>query len=273
VGGAPGSGVEARRARHRRVGAAATLVVAFAAGALWRLGTRESEEPRGALPIRSGSVAVAGLQTAVQVDRDPLGVPHIDARSEGDAFFALGYVQAQDRLEQLFALRRRARGTASEVEGVDALDGDRVARLIGFADLAERQLEHLDASTRGVLEAYAAGVNARIARLEAGREPAAGREPWRSQDSLAVFKLFAWSLSESVQASLVLNELVEALGAQQAGRFFPPRGRAPTKSGRATAGVPGWLAAGATALRRAPGRAGGGVGSSTCSDGRTAGLR
>ena len=263
VGGAPGSGGGgfARRARRRRIAGAAALAIAFVAGLLWHASLRARDgEPPPAPRVR-GSVALPGLEEPVLVDRDRLGIPHVEARSRSDAFFALGYVHAQDRLEQLLDLRRRARGSAAEVEGVAAVEGDRVARLIGFAELAARQLERLERPTRRALAAYAAGVNARIGRLEVGGEGAAATEAWRPEDSLAVFKLFAWSLSESVQASLVLNELVVALGAQEADRFFPPRtaGRPPGE--RATAALPDWLGRGVAALRHATGLAGFGVGS------------
>jgi penicillin amidase len=46
-------------------------------------------------------------------------------------------------------------------------------------------------------------------------------EPWRPVDSLAVLKLYAWGLSGSVDASLVLSDLVKTLGGFESRRFFP----------------------------------------------------
>ncbi|MFM9012470.1 MAG: penicillin acylase family protein, partial [Gemmatimonadota bacterium] len=47
------------------------------------------------------SRAVAGLGEAVTVEYDDRGVPHIFAATELDAFRALGWVHARDRLFQM----------------------------------------------------------------------------------------------------------------------------------------------------------------------------
>ena len=218
-----------------------------------------SEATRGA----AQPLAFAGISQPVQIDRDRHGVPHIEASSEADAFFALGYCQAQDRLAQLLHLRRRAHGTAAEEVGSAALEADQLARLLDFRGLADRQWKNLAAPARRALEAYAAGVNARVAQMPRGAdEPRADAiAPWLPQDSLALFKLFAWGLSESIDASLVLNELVSDLGATDAVRFFPGRGTRPGAS-RATAAVSPWILRGASALRASVGLAAHGVGSS-----------
>ena len=50
------------------------------------------------LPKTIGTVSVAGLDGQVEIVRDKNGVPHIFASTDNDAFFALGYVHAQDRI-------------------------------------------------------------------------------------------------------------------------------------------------------------------------------
>ena len=150
------------------------------------------------------------------------------------------------------------------------MPADRLARLIDFRGLAEAQWPNLPRSARRVLEAYAAGVNARLARIRSGAEapPTAlvgdPLEPWRAQDSLALYKLFAWSLSSSIDASLVLRDLVERLGAPAAGRFFPPRKAGHGPRGRTTAAAPvaPWVSEAVQALRRGTAANGQGVGSS-----------
>jgi len=212
---------------------------------------------------RSEPLAFAGIARSVQIDRDRHGVPHIDATSEADALFALGYCQAQDRLAQLLHLRRRAHGTAAEEVGSAAVESDQLARLLDFRGLAERQWKNLAPSARRALEAYAAGVNARIAQGAHGAsEPRAGAiAPWLPQDSLALYKLFAWGLSESIDASLMLNDLVSELGATDAVRFFPP-GAPRSAQRRTTATADPWISRGARALRGSAGLAAHGVGSS-----------
>ena len=48
-----------------------------------------------------GTVLVEGISQPVRIIRDIYGIPHIFAQNRVDLAFALGYVQAQDRLWQL----------------------------------------------------------------------------------------------------------------------------------------------------------------------------
>ena len=41
------------------------------------------------------------MSTAIQIHRDEYGIPHIDASSESDVWFAMGYASAEDRLWQM----------------------------------------------------------------------------------------------------------------------------------------------------------------------------
>ena len=102
---------------------------------------------RLSLPQIEGEIAVAGLEAPVEVLRDAHGIPHIFARSERDAQFALGFVHAQDRLWQLEMNRRIASGRLAEVLGAAALDTDRFMRTIGIRRVAEANVRHLDAAS------------------------------------------------------------------------------------------------------------------------------
>jgi penicillin G amidase len=108
------------------------------------------------LPQLEGEARVAGLKAAVEVIRDKEGVPHLFAASERDAWFAVGYVHAQDRLWQMEFQRRVAQGRLAEFIGEKAFDTDRLMRTLGIARMAEKIVARLDADTRGHLEAYAA---------------------------------------------------------------------------------------------------------------------
>jgi len=65
---------------------------------------------RTSLPKTRGIVTLANLDGQVEVVRDPDGVPHIFAATNHDAFLALGYVHAQDRMWQMEMQRRIAAG-------------------------------------------------------------------------------------------------------------------------------------------------------------------
>jgi penicillin amidase len=213
--------------------AAGVLLVALALA--WGFqALRERDQERGAFPQLHGVVALPSLERPVTLYRDARGIPHAEASSESDALFALGYAHAQDRLSQMLWLRQRAQGRAAEVLGKQAIDADRMARLIGFARLAEAQLPRLAGRTRSALASYAAGINARLERIAAGSAPAPvavtklgiDASSWTPQDSLAVFKLYAWSLGESVEASLVLDDMIRQIGSERAAGFFPGGGLA-----------------------------------------------
>jgi len=204
--------------------------VALAIAGLERGRTRTAQ--RDAFPQHEGRLSVAGISESVVVLRDAQGFPQVLATSETDAWFGLGFVHAQDRLAQMLWLVRLARGTTAEVVGPSGLDSDRHARTLGLGRIADAEWETLGAPARGVLEAYAAGVNARLGRLELGGagSPVTAAEVelpldlWRPADSLAVLKLHAWALSGSVDASLVLHDLLKQLGGVEARPFFPRAG-------------------------------------------------
>lgn len=184
---------------------------------------------RRALPLVDGRLPVTGLGADVSILRDGHGVPHVVARSERDAWFGLGFAQAQDRLAQLVYLARAARGRSAEVLGADGIEVDRWSRTLGFTRLAEAQLARVDMDTRRVLEAHAAGVTAWIEEVRSRRAalpvPLArlgvAPEDWTAVDSLAIAKLLAWGFDGSVDATLVLSDLIEKLGGFGARPFFP----------------------------------------------------
>ena len=82
------------------------------------------------LPQRSGELPLAQLTAAVDVHYDERGVPHIQAQNELDAYRALGYVHAQDRLFQMEIMRRLARGELSEILGEATVPFDRLFRTL-----------------------------------------------------------------------------------------------------------------------------------------------
>jgi penicillin amidase len=217
-----------RGVKHAVAVLAGLLAVATIVG--WALrGVREHRVARSAFPTARGEIAVAGPDARIVIDRDVRGIPHVAAENTRDGWFGLGFVHAQDRLGQMLWLRLLAQGRSAEIFGSAALESDRLARVVDFAGLAERQLEHLEPSVRRVLQAYAAGVNARMERIRIGavgpplavEQAGIPLDPWTPQDSLAVFKVFSWGLGHSLDASLLLRDLIQELGAVAARPFFP----------------------------------------------------
>jgi len=168
------------------------------------------------------SATVGGLDGRVVVHRDEWGIPHARATTLHDAFFAQGYVQAQDRLGQLEYDRRRALGRWAEVVGAPGVGLDRFARRADLAGAARREYAALDATSQGVLDAYAAGVNAwrdTGAPLPpdlalAGVTP----EPWEPWQCCAAF-LARHVVFANWQHKLWRGRLAAALGAAAVARL------------------------------------------------------
>ena len=103
---------------------------------------------RRSLPTIAGSVQLQGLRDRVGIVRDASGVPHIYATTDHDAFFALGYVHAQDRMWQMEFQRRIGAGRLSEILGEEALQTDKALRTLGMYRAAQAAWPALDRDTQ-----------------------------------------------------------------------------------------------------------------------------
>ena len=181
---------------------------------------------RQSLPRTEGELPVAGISRPVEILRDAFGIPHIFAESIEDAHFALGYVHAQDRLWQMEMNRRIAAGRLAEALGPGALESDRFLRTLGVHRVARSNLEHYDAETRRVLDAYAAGVNAFLA----GRPvlppefwlARVSPEAWSPADSVGWTKMMAWDLGTNWRSELLRMHLAKTLPMARIQEFLPP---------------------------------------------------
>lgn len=209
------------------IGAGVVLLLLLVAQR-WGASDRMAE---AAFPTASGTIRLVGLPAPVELLRDARGLPHVFAEAEREGWFGLGFAHAQDRLAQMIAFRRQALGRTAEVVGEAGLRADRLARLLEIERAARAEAEALPEAERAVLEAYAAGVNARLARLRQGRiappsalaEPVADLSPWRPADSLALVKLLSWCIGGTLETTLVLDDLIQRLESVPARPFFPGR--------------------------------------------------
>lgn len=213
--------VKPRRRRRwwlRGLGIFLLLLVLAGAGALfWQ---------RTSLPQLDGALRLAGPQAEVTISRSPEGLVFIQAESEADASFALGYAHAQDRLFQMEFLRRLAAGRLSEVVGAQTLQVDKWFRTLGLYRLAEENVRHLQPATLAALESYAAGVNAYLETHDGAWpigftllqiEP----EPWRPADSVAWGRIMALFLSSNYKDELLRARLLTLLPQDKVRQLFP----------------------------------------------------
>ena len=118
---------------------------------------------------RSESRSLAGLVAPARVVTDHWGVPHIQAASARDAFFLQGYTAAKDRLWQIDLWRKRGLGRLSASFGPTFVAQDRAARLFLYRGSMAAEWAAYPADAKGWTEAFAAGINAYVDEVSAGR--------------------------------------------------------------------------------------------------------
>ncbi|HYD54793.1 MAG TPA: penicillin acylase family protein [Gemmatimonadaceae bacterium] len=146
---------------------------------------------------------IDGLRAEVRVLYDDRAVPHVFATTIEDAYRALGYVVARDRLAQLHVQTLAATGRLTELAGAPALELDREMRRLGLPRAAERAWAALPdtAASRRLIAAYADGVNAYLDAMPAGALPVefrlTGTRParWAPVNSLHLFARMGWTLA------------------------------------------------------------------------------
>lgn len=163
------------------------------------------------LPEYDATHEVTGPSAPVEIVRDNANVPHILGETDADVFFGLGYAHAQDRLWQMVVLRRTAQGRLSEVFGTRTVETDKLMRRLDIYGAAQASAGVQDDATLAALNAYADGVNARLAEIN---ERALGRgapemflfnpavAPWQPADSIALVKLMALQVTDHLQAEV-----------------------------------------------------------------------
>ncbi len=123
-------------------------------------------------PQYSGTLQLKGLQEKVSVVFDFYGVPHIYANNEEDAYFALGYVHAQDRLFQMEMTRRIATGRLSEIFGKEYVRIDHFFKTLCLEEQADSSAKlYLSGITQSYQRAAYAYVNGINSFMEKGRTP------------------------------------------------------------------------------------------------------
>jgi len=168
-------------------------------------------------PVYNGSLSLQGLDEEVSVFFDAYGIPHIFAENEKDAYVALGYVHAQDRLWQMEVMRRIAAGRLSEIFGEDLLKTDKMFRGMGLEASAAETIRKTDSTsqTNILAQAYLDGVNQYI---DDGKTPiefkllGVEKEHYTLMDIHNVFGYMAFSFAQAHKTDLLLTDLKEVLG-------------------------------------------------------------
>ncbi len=184
----------------RRLAAASVVLGLFAAGPSCAL------QPLAPCAGGCGGAVDTGpyhLSASVSIRRDEHGIVHLYGKTDEDALYAQGYMQANDRLFQMELQKRNAQGRLAEVEGSDHVSDDEIVRVIGIPSLGHDNavaMQSSDPRTYGLTRAWVSGVNARIAEVIAGKAPLPTGfadtgfmpEAWTVDDAFAVAKLIVF---------------------------------------------------------------------------------
>ena len=164
--------------------------------------------------LRKRVEVAPGVSGPVTISRSSLGVPKIVASTREDVTFGLGYAMASDRLWQMDLIRRKAQGRLAEIAGPAEVESDRIMRLFGLAESAQRSVGLCTSESCRYMEALSAGVNHFIehhptpkAFLLAGYRP----EQWTPADSISVMLMMGWSLGGSMYRADLLAERCRAV--------------------------------------------------------------
>jgi len=185
-----------------------------------------------AFPAVDGQMRVSGLREAVRVQRDAADVTHIRAQSAQDAWFAMGYVHAQERTWQLEFNRRVMHGQLSEIFGDATLETDKLMRALDIMGHARRQYAGLPAQAREALQAYSQGIRAFHKDLPQALPPefhVLGVQPggttgavWEPEDSVAWSLMMALDLGGNWGNEFARLSLARTLDTERLWQLMPP---------------------------------------------------
>lgn len=177
-------------------------------------------------PDYSGSVTLEGLKAEVEVLYDDYGVPHIYAQHEEDAYYALGYVHAQDRLFQMEMLRRASGGRLSEVLGEDLIKVDKMFRTLGINQFAKEHAQKFLSSDTTRFQkaalAYQKGINQYI---KTGKTPieftiiGIPMEEFTPEDIYLAVGFMSFGFAEGLKADPVLEKIRTEYGEEYLADF------------------------------------------------------
>lgn len=170
-------------------------------------------------PHYDGNVKISGLQEEVDIHFDTYGVPHIYAQNEIDAYQALGYVHAQERLFQLEMMRRVGSGTLAELLGPEVLEIDQFFHTLGIPKHAKESSKAFvakgDSPWKSAAEAYIAGVNQFI---EQGKLPVeymllgAKPRPYTLEDMHSILGYMSFTFGMALKTDPLVTKIARSWG-------------------------------------------------------------
>jgi len=174
---------------------------------------------RSTKPDYSGVINIHELNNKVEVFFDEYGVPHIYAQNAHDAYMALGWAHAQERLFQMEMIRRVTSGRLSELLGEKFINTDKTMLTLGIRDMAEKSANKFFNETNEPYKketlAYLAGINSFI---ENGTLPIEFTllnfkpEPFTPVDVYTAIGYMSLSFTSALSQEPIVTRILENLG-------------------------------------------------------------
>lgn len=213
--------------KRLRIAAVGLLILVLSALTVYFIATKTKLD---------GEFTAPGLSATVTIKFDDNAIPHIQAQTNEDALFALGYLHASERPWQMEFNRRLASGKLSEILGPNTLGIDKFIRTLGIRRAAEKQFENYPIESKRMIQAYSDGVNEGYKRL-GWALPAEfmilGTEPgiWSPADTVAWSLMMALDMGGNWHKEFLRLELSQNIDTAHIWEALPPYpGEAPPTS-------------------------------------------
>jgi penicillin amidase len=141
--------------------------------------------------LATSSVVAAQSDQSTTIYRDEFGIPHVFAPTLEDAAFAVGYAQAEDRLEELLKNYRRANGTMAEVFGQGSFRDDLMQRIMQHGEISRTKYDTVSPKMRAVIESYQRGIK-RFMKEHPDQVPSWAQEI-QPYDAIALGRYIIWN--------------------------------------------------------------------------------
>src|SRR5689334_6312931 len=149
------------------------------------------------MPFAAHSIPKTSDKDEATIYRDEFGIPHVFAPTLEAACYAVGYAQAEDRLEELLKNYRKANGTMSEVFGPDNFRHDLIQRMWRHSEISREKYQQVSPKMRAVIEAYHKGIK-QFMKEHPEQVPSWAQEihPW-DVIALGRYIIWGWPLGEA----------------------------------------------------------------------------
>lgn len=142
------------------------------------------------------------MERDVKIYRDSSGVVHIDAKTQADVYYAMGYAHALDRGMQMLLMRILGQGRLSECldDSDESLEIDIFFRKMGWHKNISACFDEMGDFEKDILTAYCEGVNERFKVKIPWEYKLMGYspEPWEPADIFIIARMLAYlTLSQS----------------------------------------------------------------------------